>query len=51
MPARFGKWDTADARYRLWRRQGLWQQIVDALGPDASPPSVAVAATGGEVSL
>jgi hypothetical protein len=51
MPPRFGKWDTAYARYRLWRRQGLWQQIVDALGPEVSPPSAAVAATGGEVSL
>jgi transposase len=42
MPVRFGKWDTAYARYRLWRRQGLWQQITDALGPEASPPAATV---------
>jgi hypothetical protein len=51
MPARFGKWDTAYARYRLWRRQGLWQRIIGALGPEASPPSAAVVAREGEVSL
>ncbi len=41
MPAEFGKWDTADARYRLWRAEGRWQRLIDALGPDApvtSPP-------------
>lgn len=37
MPARFGKWNTAYVRYRLWREQGLWQRIIDALGPDAAP--------------
>lgn len=36
MPARFGK--TAYARYRLWYKQGLWQHIIDALGPGAGPP-------------
>ena len=41
MPAAFGKWDTAYARYRLWRAEGRWQRLIDALGPDApvtSPP-------------
>ena len=37
MPARFGKWDTAYARYRLWCKQGLWQRIIDALGPKSAP--------------
>jgi hypothetical protein len=51
MPARFGKWNTAYVRYRLWRRQGLWQRIVDALGPEALPPFAGIVARGGEVSL
>ena len=38
MPACFGHWNTAFVRYRLWRRQGLWQCIIDALGPAAPPP-------------
>jgi hypothetical protein len=38
MPTRFGNWNTAFVRYRLWRRQGLWQRLIDTLGPDASPP-------------
>jgi hypothetical protein len=37
MPARYGKPNTAFQRYRLWRRQGVWQRIVDALGQDAPP--------------
>lgn len=37
MPASYGKSNTAFVRYRLWCGQGLWQQIVDALGPDAPP--------------
>jgi hypothetical protein len=39
MPPQFGKWDTAYARYRLWCTQGLWQRIIDALGPGSGPPS------------
>jgi hypothetical protein len=35
MPARFGNPNTAFKRYRLWCRQGVWQRIIDALGPDA----------------
>lgn len=38
MPVQFGKWDTAYARYRLWCKQGLWQPIIDALGPEGRPP-------------
>lgn len=41
MPVEFGKWDTAYARYRVWRSEGRWQRLIDALGPDApvtSPP-------------
>jgi transposase len=37
MPACYGKPNTAFKRYRLWRRQGLWQRIIEALGPDAPP--------------
>jgi hypothetical protein len=39
MPAHFGKWNTAYVRYRLWQEQGLWQRIIDALGPDTAPPA------------
>ena len=39
MPARFGKWNTPYVRYHLWRAQGLWQRIVDALCPEGEPPS------------
>jgi len=31
MPKEYGKRDRAYKRYRLWRDQGLWQRIVDAL--------------------
>jgi transposase len=31
MPAEYGKWETADKRYRLWRDTGLWQRILAAL--------------------
>jgi transposase len=51
MPARFGKWNTAYVRFRVWHRQGLWQQIINALGPEASPLSRAVVPRAGEVSL
>jgi transposase len=51
MPARFGKWDTAYARYRLWLSQGLWQRLIDALGPaGTSLPAPNVGAEA-EVSL
>ncbi len=31
MPEKFGKWETAYRRYRLWLDQGLWQRITEAL--------------------
>ncbi len=31
MPQEYGKRDRAYKRYRLWRDQGLWPRIVDAL--------------------
>lgn len=37
MPPRCGNWNTAFVRYRLWRRQGLWQCLIDALGAEAAP--------------
>lgn len=39
MPARFGKCNSVYVRYRLWRQQDLWSQIIEALGPDAIPPA------------
>jgi transposase len=39
MPAEFGKPNTAFVRYRLWCRQGLWQRIIEALGPAESLPT------------
>ena len=38
MPGEFGKWNTAYVRYRLWREQGLWQRIIEALGAEAALP-------------
>ena len=51
LPARFGRWATAYARYRLWRKQGLWQRIIDALGPATTAPVPPTEATGAQVSL
>lgn len=31
MPKKYGKWETAYKRYRLWCASGLWQCILDAL--------------------
>lgn len=39
LPARFGHYSTVYKRYRLWREQGLWERIIDALGPGAAPPA------------
>jgi transposase len=39
LPARFGPWETVHGRYQRWRRAGLWQQILDALRPDAAAAS------------
>lgn len=31
LPSRYGPWTTVADRFRRWRQQGLWQQILDAL--------------------
>jgi transposase len=31
MPLRYGKWERAYRRYRLWSDTGLWEQILRAL--------------------
>jgi transposase len=31
MPEKYGKWETAYKRYRLWRDTGLWQRILEEL--------------------
>ena len=51
MPAEFGKPNTAFVRYRLWRRQGLWQRIIDSLGPTESPPAPVARAPASQVRL
>jgi transposase len=51
MPARFGKWNTAYVRYRLWVSQGLWQPLVDALGPAGTPDPMTITGTETEVAL
>ena len=45
MPAEYGKWETAYKRFRLWRAQGRWQRLLDALGPGpvAAHPSASSA--------
>ncbi len=47
MPAQLGKWETAYARYRLWCKQGVWQRIIDALGPTPELPSPSARAPDG----
>jgi len=43
----FGPWQTAYYRYARWRREGLWQRIVEMLGladdVSASMPDVEMA--------
>jgi hypothetical protein len=51
MPAQFGKWNTAYVRYRLWCKQGLWQRIIDALGPHDGPLAPSARAPNSKVSL
>jgi transposase len=31
LPAEFGPWETVYSRYRRWRREGIWQQIIQVL--------------------
>lgn len=51
MPPAYGKANTAFVRYRHWCRQGLWPRIIDALGPEAAPPSPRARAPTSQVSL
>jgi len=40
MPKEYGKRDRAYKRYRLWRDQGVWQRIVDALAGSTAEVSL-----------
>jgi transposase len=31
LPDTFGLWNTVYSRYRRWRREGIWQQILEVL--------------------
>lgn len=42
MPLRFGKWETAYKRYRLWRDTGLWQRIATILSIEGEERSAEV---------
>jgi transposase len=35
LPSRYGPWSTVFDRYRRWRKQGLWNQMLDALEAQA----------------
>jgi len=35
LPTRYGPWNTVYDRFRRWKKQGLWQQILDALEAQA----------------
>ncbi len=35
LPPRYGPWNTVYDRFRRWKKQGLWQQILDALEAQA----------------
>jgi hypothetical protein len=37
LPDEFGPWETIRSRYDRWRRAGIWQQILDALGLEDTP--------------
>jgi transposase len=44
MPRRFGKWERAYRRYRLWSDTGLWERILSVLGsaPDRGATDVSL---------
>jgi hypothetical protein len=44
MPARFGNYNTAYKRYRLWSDTGLWERLLRALhtGPDEDAANVSL---------
>jgi len=35
IPARYGPHQTTYALFRAWRKDGTWEQLVSALGPEA----------------
>jgi hypothetical protein len=37
VPTEFGPWETIHSRYRRWRKEGLWPQIIAALHPTTTP--------------
>jgi hypothetical protein len=41
VPAQCGPWQTIYARYALWVRTGLWEQIAAILHPDLAAPAPA----------
>ena len=32
LPSDFGPWPTVHSRYQRWRRAGIWQRVLAALG-------------------
>jgi hypothetical protein len=40
MPEEYGGWSTAYHRWRAWKKRGLWQRILEALGDEELPGSV-----------
>ena len=42
MPLRFGKWERAYRRYRLWSDTGLWERLLQTLGGDPEEATVEV---------
>ena len=39
LPLRFGKWERAYKRYRLWSDTGLWERILNALRSATDDPA------------
>lgn len=37
IPARFGPWETVHSRYQVWRRAGVWQQILEIMEQSGDP--------------
>jgi hypothetical protein len=37
MPEEYGQWSTAYYRWRAWKKRGLWQRILQALGDEELP--------------
>ena len=42
LPLRFGKWERAYRRYRLWSDNGLWERLLQTLGGDPEEADVEV---------